>query len=502
MSRPRTLKSLFVPPPVDGLNLIASPSQFKPTEARVLKNYRCFDSGVRQVACPVANLTVGGGLSIPCMVSFTNDSGTEKLIYTGNNKFWRLDNPTDSSATDITNGTAVSNDSWNVTYFNKRILFFNGTNTPRIHDRGAGNVTDFSATGPTVANLLQATPFKRRLYIVETSSTKFWYGDVDAFAGTFTSFDLDSVFESSGRLAFVFSWTFNQGDYNEELFCAVNENAELLVYSGDYPAAANWQLIHRAQLPAFSSFPNPAPILKTANEVYIVTSRGLIQTSSVVTGALQQRPYYTVSRNIKDQVSNPIPPVLDRVGPFIYAVAGSAFSANDIYCFNFERGAWSQITTSSVIGSLQITSMAYFRGYLMIGTGNSTPSLYNIDLDGPTGTDDLEYTWSTPFLNFGSNLQKTVQAIRMLGKNLGVSTVFETAMYMAKEFVDNGKPSPPNLTQKVDTVAQNAQVVQELSPFGGNGRWLSFVFTRDTNADTELNEYQGFEVLYEEGGLY
>lgn len=505
MSLPRTVKSFFVPPPVDGLNLIASPTQIKSTEARTLDNYRCFDSGIRQINCPTQNLTdSSGGVQFSTLFNYIDTAGTERMIACASNKIKRLDTPTGVALTDLTNATAITNNAWNILYFNKQLLFFNGTDTPRKWDRSAGTVSDFTATGPTVTTLKQATQFKRRLYIVQASSTVFWYASaVEAFAGVFTSYDLGAFFDTSGDLLFIFNWTFNQGTTSEELFCAVNTRGEILIYAGDNPAAANWGLVSRIQIPEFVSTPTGAPIAKTANEVYISTSRGLIPMTSLVAGIAQSRPYYTLSRNIKDQVNRPIAPVLDASQPFLYAAAGSSYSDTSIFCLNYERGAWSRFDLSTAISGHSIASLCRFGGYLMIGTQKvGGPAIYRIDLSGESGSALLEYTWSTPFFNFGSNLQKRVQLLRLLGKNLGTSTVFESDLYVAKDFVDSGKPSPPNLTQKYDTVAQNAQVVQEMSPFGGVGRWLSYVFSRDANASNELNEYQGFEVLYEEGGVY
>ena len=336
------------------------------------------------------------------------------------------------------------------------------------------------------------------MYLVQKDTTIFWYGGIDAFAGTFTSFDLGTVFETSGNLFCVFSWTFNQGLANEEVFCAINTRGELLIYSGDYPGSANWSLIHRSRLPVFSSVADSRqPFVKTATDVYFVTQRGLVALSSVVTGALQAAPYYTLSRQIKDVVKLPIGPALDSDNPFLFAGSTESALLSDIYALNYERGAWSKITFGSIAIDF-ISSMSMFSGYLFIGTG-LYPKVYSINLQS-TGyaSSALTYTWKTPFFDFGKDQQKHSKFIRVLGTDRGSALSFKNTASISVEFAD--PTTPVTTTQTTAISAAGVNKVQELAP-PGTGTRLSYCFSR-TGVANEKNEIQGLVAVWEYGGSY
>ena len=85
--------SQFVPAPLDGLNLISSPDNYKITQARQLDNYYVYDWGIREraVATQLSALP-DGGFPIQ-MYSFTSAALSKQytLISTSNTNIYLYD---------------------------------------------------------------------------------------------------------------------------------------------------------------------------------------------------------------------------------------------------------------------------------------------------------------------------------------------------------------------------------------------------------------------------
>ena len=518
MSTPTVAKSLFIPPPVDGLNQIASPASFLPTEARILDNYLVYDDGIRQVGAPATNANVTGSPNIIGMLfPYFLDDGSARLLMANNQKIYRLSSAS-GSPTDKT-GTACSGSTtniWNPCFHNKRIFLFDGINTPKVHDRADGsNCADFNGTGPTIANLIQGFTYKRRLRVIQKDSTSYWYSPVDDVgtgAGAYTQVDLGTVFETGGNLWCGFSWSINQGLSSEELACFMNISGEVVVYSGDYEGAANWQVIARVRLPAVDNATAPQsrqPFIKTANDVYFVTKRGAVSFSSVFTGAFAAAPLYTLSRKIKDRSTFPCTPAIDPSRPFIFfsgedkgtsllkGRSGYSDSAS-IFVLNYERGAWSRIILQGLTLSRQPYSLAVFGDVLMIGTGGTGVALHYLDLsDSSYATSAMSYKWATGWFDFGTPLQKHSKHIRVLGTNYEADGSFKNTASISTQYTDLTSPATSSATT---ALSANVNTLQELAP-PGTGSRFSYYFNRSgTTGVSEKNVIQGFEATYELGG--
>lgn len=490
---PIKVQAAFVPPPTGGLNLIGAPDEIAANEATGLGNYLIYDSGIRQVGALSQVVQYANSGNIGFFFPFLDSNSAQRALYSNNTKIYRF--AADDSSVDVTGGAAITVDAWNACYFNKHILLFNGTDTPLTHDIGAAsNVAAFSATGPTITTLIQATGYKTRLYIVQKNSTVVWWGAVGAFAGTFDDLDFGQIFEFPGNLLCCFNWTFNQGQQNEELFTALSDAGEVLVYSGDYPDAANWTIIAKARIPKPLG---RQPFVKVAGDTFVITERGMIPMSAILAGNPNPNAYYSISRKIKNNVATAIQPVADNTLPFLFAAGSDGSAANgtaSIYVMNYERGAWSRVFLAAIVG--EITCLGVFSGKWYVGTSgsNSTPTLYSIAPTGNAST-GTTYFWSTGHLNFGSPLQKNIKLLRVLGVDNGSAVSFKNSVTVAPDFGSTGgqstnTTSAPGLTP----------VTQELSP-PSFGRRHKFQFSR-AGVTNEKNEIQGFEVFYETGGVY
>lgn len=500
--QPQT-KSLTLPPPIDGLNLISSPYDFEPTEAEKLDNFLIYDSGVRQVGIVTPDATPR---PYDGFIPYLSTSGASRMLFVGYNsapalKVYRLSSPT-GVQTDVTGAAALTQPNWSTAYFNKHIFLFNGVDAPLSHDlNDASNVAAFAPTGPTAATLCQACGYKHRLYVTQVSSTVLWWGGVDAIAGTFTSLDLGLVQELPGNLLFVTNWTYNEGDVNDEYLVAVFTSGEILVYAGDYPNAANWQLKAHASLPSGPSAGTYGlqrrPYAKIPNDILISTQRGVVSLSSIIAGREQGGPYYTVSRKIKDLIDSGYPPVVDPIYPFIYYVGNDPEVSGKqwIYALNYERGAWSRF--GSALAALAYTGgLCCFQGVLM-AAGNTLSNTRMVAFTPAVTTVSAAATWITSPMDFGKpTIKKSAKILRLVGLNYNADGNFVATSKIYPDLSITAGNSDGPLTT---AVTRNVPIVQEQRPPGVGAR-LSYSIALAANA---ANEIQGAEIVYEElGGLY
>lgn len=500
------MKSVYVPAPVDGMNLIANPVLgFELTEARILTNYLVYDWGIRQRG---KETQVFNSPAVVALYPFYDQGGTERMIAVGtDNEIYRLNAYNDTTPDNITGSVTVTDVS-NVfiTSFNKHIFFFNETDTPWLYSiAGASNCGATSITGPTGTEICFGWNYKNRLYLLEGASgnaTSVWYGGVGAISGSFTENDFAQVLARSSYILTGFSWSFNQGNDAQEYFVLISIEGEVLVYAGDYPGATNWALTIRATIPRPTG---RDCIVRLGQEVLVSTARGVIALSSVFSAQTSGEQYYSITRKLGDTaLFRDRQFVIDRNSPFLY---GSDYAANagagdpetwKVYVQNYERGAWSYITLYGDAPS----ALACFDGYFFYGSDQS--GLYRIEKDGDGEPDGrVPFQWATPFFNFGTNLQKTPRSLRLIGKDLSDAAfrfAHTVATYSEFGSRQTGGAASTADSSAVATGVQSGQIyTQELIP-SGYGHQQSYVIS--TLQEGNREELYGFELFYEEGGVY
>lgn len=219
--------------------------------------------------------TPQSGAQIGNLASLPLTDGTYKVLATTSNKFWDV---TTSTSSDVTGSTTPSSREWQSTVFANRLFFCNGVDTVQVYT-GSGNVADSTFSGVTLANLINVSSYKERLYFVEKNTLKFWYGNTQAVGGSaLTAYDLQYTFRRGGRLLFAGSWTNQLASTSADLFFACSSEGEILFYSGSYPGDANWSLVARftdVRPLSYRSF------LRVNNDVWIITSQGIVPISQL-----------------------------------------------------------------------------------------------------------------------------------------------------------------------------------------------------------------------------
>jgi hypothetical protein len=315
-----------------------------------------------------------------------------------------------------------------------------------------------------------------------------------------TGVDYSSILDNNAHLTYGFSFTYNQGTSNEELFCIGNNTGEILVYSGDYPAATNWTLIARLRIPELFPITSrgvAAAPLKFGSEVLIATRQGLVAFSSVLGGSLPEQSYVQISRKLGKYLNYIWSMRLDPQEPFMYVVTydTSIFpSRHGFFVLNYERGAWSSIGVQG-----QVLSAIGYEGYLYYSEASN--GVYKIPLQSGEGVnssnEDTKPDWRTPFFDFGLQTQKHSKHVRLVGKDLSGSLQLKATCGIKSEFIDDDTLSSTD--SRNCPVSSGIAAVCELAP-AGIGRHISYVFKKTPAG--EKNEITGFEAVIEEGGRY
>lgn len=505
MSKAAVLQSIFIPAPIGGINKQDNMVQMPLTDARTLANYFCYPWGIIERA---AVQTVVSNIQATDFIPVQGDSGDDRLLIVAtNNTVVRLDTTDDTTPTDVTNTATITNTAavyW--THFNNRVFFVNEVDVPWLYSRAAGNCSQASFTGPTGGGtaIAHCWNYKSRLYLLDGLSgteTRVWYGAVDAISGTFSQVDFAGVLKDGGYLLCGTSWSFNQGLGIEELFVLFSTTGEVLIYSGDNPGAANWQIISRTKIPR----PVGRGCLSfVGDEVFVNTEAGLYSLRELFTTGQQNRSKISFTKKLfyddRAAFSNKgIAPSFDT--PFLF---GNALSETSLYAMNYETGAWSQLNYAVAIGAIGTYRDHVFFGN-SAGNGIYRQPINTIgnypDAGETSGAASTVTAWSTPWFDYGSSNVKRIVKIDVIGRE-PVEFTFRHGAYCTVDFgftdgVGGSSSSAVSTGSLTGTVATQGYIL-ELRPVGV-GRYISINLTK--TPDGEVCSIAGIKVWYEEGGI-
>lgn len=264
------LQAFTLPAPYSGLDLVSPIDNMEPSRALELVNVVPTSSSPKTRKGYALFTTPQSGAQIGNLSSLPLTDGTYKVVATTSNKFWDV---TTGTSAEITGTTTPTSREWQSAVFANRLFFCNGVDTAQVYT-GSGNVADSTFSGVTLANLINVSSYKERLYFVEKNTLKFWYGNTQAVGGSaLTAYDLQYTFRRGGRLLFAGSWTNQLASTSADLFFACSSEGELLFYSGSYPGDASWSLVARFVIGKPLSYRS---FLRVDNDVWIITSRGIV----------------------------------------------------------------------------------------------------------------------------------------------------------------------------------------------------------------------------------
>lgn len=157
---------------------------------------------------------------------------------------------------DITSGTPSlayttpgpltgGDDELHTLYFNNYLFFFGEVSlSPTWAGPQFFNGSTWGAAGWTftIGEPLGGCVYKNRAYILDASSAKYAYTNIDAISGATTTVDLGTVISESAKMVAIKSVSLSENVTQENVIAFIFSSGEILVYGGSYPNSASWEL--------------------------------------------------------------------------------------------------------------------------------------------------------------------------------------------------------------------------------------------------------------------
>lgn len=266
-------KPATLPAPFGGLNLRDDITALKPNEARVLENLFPGSGEITMRPGFDDHATGMGSGEVKTLSAFVGLT-TSKLVACANGKIF--DATSAGAASEL--ATGLTEDRWQTTLYNNRLLMVNGTDAPRDFNGSAIASTSWSGSGLTIANLINVGLSRNRLWFCEKNSADVWYGAIGAITGALTKFQLSQIAEGGICMA-IGSWSRDSGIGADDVTTFVMSTGEIIIYEGD--PASTFNLIGKyAGAPPIGR----KCLFKVGGELVVITRLGLLPVSAAIGG--------------------------------------------------------------------------------------------------------------------------------------------------------------------------------------------------------------------------
>jgi hypothetical protein len=287
-AKPRA-KTVMLPPPAGGWNA------FDPTpEVSALKTANTQPEAIKLVNWVV---DVGGiktrpgytvwatgipGSYVETLMEYAGPSGTNKLFAAAPSGVYDVTSAglASLSTAGLTGGrlqhTMMATSGGNF------LCVVNGGNY-HTFDGSAWTDQDANVTGVSSASFSNIAIHQNRLWFVQENTLDAWYLGTASIIGAATKFPLGPLCKLGGKLLAIATWSRDGGAGMDDLFVAVTNKGEAIVYAGTNPAsAADWQLqgVYRIPEPV-----GKRCFTKAGADLAIITSLGVVPLSAVLSAA-------------------------------------------------------------------------------------------------------------------------------------------------------------------------------------------------------------------------
>jgi hypothetical protein len=261
----------------------------------------------------------------------------------------------------------------------------NGLDTPYLYDgstwKSITGVSTPAITGVTTTNLKSPILFKNRLWFVERNTLKAWYLPVLSVGGAANAIDMSSVAQMGGYIVAIATWTIDAGTGVDDLFVAVTNHGEIIVYQGTDPSSSTaWALrgVWRVGSPV-----GERCFFKYSGDLLLISQDGVLPLSSALQSS-RVNPRVALTNKIQSAVSDSVTGYGGNFGwQLIYFaqqnqlwlnVPVSTGSSQQQYSMNTITGSWCNFTGWEANCWCLYNDMPYFGGNGYVGkawTGKS-----------------------------------------------------------------------------------------------------------------------------------
>ena len=394
-------EAFTMPPPSLGLDLVSPIDNMDPSYALELVNV--FPGATAPITRKGYEEYVdlsSGNTAVNTIADYNKADGNSEMIVVSEGGTPKIFKVVGGVATDITGSTPITAGYSNMQtqQFGSRLFMCNGEDTMQVYD--GSTVADSTFTGVTLANLINISSYRERLYFVEKDTLKFWYGDTQQVGdpgGTnpLNSFDLQYAMKQGGFLVFAGSYTNQTAQTSQDLFFAISSEGEVVFFSGTDPSDTNWGLVARYYIGKPLGY---RAFIKVNNDVWILTQQGIVPVSALFQVSTDQAAN-VVSARVNPYISQYVSllkfsprwhGIFWPEGRRVFVNIPSSESTTTMLVFSIDTGGWcvyelfdneDSITLALIDGTPYYGS---FHGYVYKGEIGSTDKGNSITFNGRT----------------------------------------------------------------------------------------------------------------------
>lgn len=520
MSNLRTAQPFVLPPPVLGMNKKDALSNMDPLYSPWLVNVDC-EGGFLKVRNGIKIHCTLGNNQILALGTYAAAPASAYRLYA-----WLQTSGVSFEIYDITNGGAPSlvytgptnapDEVW-TTQFSGSLYWWTEVNSGG--ENTVYNGTVWGSTGYTGSgnNGMFSVGFKGRQYTGYRGDNTYYYGGDGLTSGAMTAVNLTSLFETTGGLAWIATFSQTEGSINDQYIAFGSTAGEVLIYAGDYPGAPTWSIR--------SKFVIGKPLgaqnwISYQGDALIITDTGLVSLRDLFLQGSQAALNLTVSAMIDKYWQQLVKsqsvtwwnaPTKQWSGVFwpekkkIMILAkgfvdeDGAYNSSQATMFVFDtiNGAWS-LYRFTTIDAAKTCHLTYFNGNVYFVTDNV---VMTFDLTSwkdeqyDNAGNYSSYVWDVWGANStyssASNIKK-VNAYETI-----INTDFDDADVKLKTVGDFGTTETSLVTTTLQT-GYNRAMFQA----GVDGVYIQYRLGGNTTAaSTQGLELYGVNTVFEQGGI-
>ena len=309
---PAVFKYKTVPAPTGGLNARDSLANMPETDALVLNNWWPQPYGL-QVRPGYEWWTTGLPGAVNTLASWSDVNGTTKLFAwagTATDGFGVYDVSTRMLTTDPPLVAAIdglSNSRWYHTQMSNSagnfLIAVNGADAGIVYESTGAVRILYAAVPPAPptplvdntwygldsSEVICITTHQKRLWAVKKDSSLGWFLAPNALWGEWKSFDFGPLFSMGGYIAFITTWTIDDGNGAEDHLVIMSSEGQVAVYGGTDPEDdTKWQLVglYFAGAPASGR----RGYYKVGGDMILLTQRGLVSMAALLVSTKVNEP--------------------------------------------------------------------------------------------------------------------------------------------------------------------------------------------------------------------
>lgn len=385
MPKTSTAVSVTIPPPVKGWNTRDPVSLMDEQYAVEMVN---FFPGFGSVDIRNGQ-TLQNTLGTNAISLGTFKYGTTDALLVATNSGTLLNvTPGTGAGTDITGGAAITGSLMYFQQFKDRVFITGDFGLADVyHWTGTGNIAASAFTGPGGDDKLLGpmASYKNRLYFAYRAAfvaatprnglLEIWYGGFDAITGALTQFSLNAIFRMGGYVSFIGSVTRAKDFSEDELFCIISSEGEILLYQGDNPEASNWGLVGHYYIPPPCG---PRAFFYFGSNLIIITRQGVYGMDSILSGGFGGKAGSSILNTSLDEIiksafvaavnSVTLAQYDDLIWTGIYYPRGNYLliniplsnNASEQFIMNTVTGAWCRFTNQNAFSWIVYQDRLYY----------------------------------------------------------------------------------------------------------------------------------------------